>query len=170
MRNKLESIWEEIIRYSNKKALLDSNIIVHYEKKSEFFDSFYKNYNDFKRNYMSEKVVYLDRHKVAAILMYTVIDIGIIDLKNNDHDKLFLDNYYLAFSLGFSYMLFEMNSYNKEKHLSKFEFPDTLFNDKAYKDYFVNMLYVSYNESNLNLLELANALFLIESFNLKQKQ
>ena len=168
MNDKLDAIWEEMMIYSKNKAQLNSNIIIHNEKRSCFFDSFYKNYKSFKDRYMSEKVMYLDRHKVTAILMYTIIDMKIIEPVKAYQDVLPLDNYYLAASVGFSYLLFEINAYNTKKHLSKIEFPDTLFSDKDYKEYFIDMLYILYNEGDFNMLELANIIFLIEAYNIKE--
>ncbi len=119
---------------------------------------------------MKDDVVYLDRHKVAAILIYAVIETQIMEYRIKDESQVFLDNYYLAFSTGMSYMQYEANlSYVEQNKpfISKFRFPDVLFGNKRYLEHIISMLYAADIDNNLNLFELANILFLLEIYNIK---
>ena len=169
MNNKLDTLWSEMIRNAKGKQSNDNNIIVYEDKKDVFFDFFNHTYTDFKQKYMSDKVVYLDRHKVAAILIYSVIKTKIMEYRIKDDNSLFLENYYLAFSAGLSYMQYEANLAYKSQNkpvISKFQFPDVLCGNKSYKEYVISMLYAADEENNLNIFQLANILFLLEINNI----
>ena len=169
MNNKLDTLWIEMICNAKHKQSIDSNIIVYEEKKEAFLGIFYYAYTDFKQKHMSNEVVYLDRHKVAAILIYSVIKTKIMGYRIKDDNSLFLENYYLAFSTGLSYMQYEANLAYKGQNkpvISKFQFPDVLCGNKSYKEHIISMLYAADSENNLNIFELANILFLLEINNI----
>lgn len=169
MNNKLDTLWNEMIRNAKRKQSIDCNIIVCEDKKEVFLEIFYHTYTEFKQKHMSNEVVYLDRHKVAAILIYSVIKTKIMEYKIKDDNSLFLENYYLAFSTGLSYMQYEANLAYKGQNkpvISKFQFPDVLCGNKSYKEHIISMLYAADAENNLNIFELANILFLLEINNI----
>lgn len=158
-----------ILRYAKSKQSNDRNIIVWDDKKGTFLEIFHHTYIDFKQKYMRNDVVYLDRHKVAAILIYSVIKTRIMEYRTEDDNNLFLENYYLAFSTGLSYMQYEANLAYKGQNkpvISKFQFPNVLCGNKSYKEHMISMLYASDVENNLNIFELANILFLLEINNI----
>lgn len=168
MNNKLDTLWEEMVQNAYNKKRTDSNIVVNDNRKEIFFNIFDQTYAEFKKKYMKDEVEYLDRHKVAAILIYAVIKTKIMEYRIKDDNRVFLDNYYLAFSTGMSYMQYEVNISNigqNKPPINKFKFPDVLFGKKSYIQHIINMLYVADLENHLNLFELANILFLLEIYN-----
>lgn len=92
-----------------------------------------------------------------------------MEYRIKDDNSLFLENYYLAFSAGLSYMQYEANLAYKSQNkpvISKFQFPDVLCGNKSYKEYVISMLYAADEENNLNIFQLANILFLLEINNI----
>lgn len=165
MNNKLNALWDEMLNYAKNKKSLDDIIVIHEDRKNFFIQSFYYSYNEFKSKNMKPEVVYLDRHKVAAILIETVIKTEIMEYNSEDNAGVYLENYYLALSIGLSYMQYEAKIAYKDKNginTFKLSFPDVFFGDKNYKEYLVNMLYLSNKENSLDIYALANILFLIE--------
>ena len=170
MNNKLDTLWEEMLQNARNKKKLDNNIIVNDNRKEIFFNIFEQTYTEFKQKYMKDEVVYLDRHKVAAILIYAVIKTQVMEYRIKDDSRVFLDNYYLAFSTGMSYMQYEVNLSNINQNkppINKFRFPDVLFGKKSYIQHIINILYAADLDNNLNIFELATIIFLLEVYNTK---
>ena len=116
-----------------------------------------------------DEVVFLDRHKVTSIIIYTVIKTKIIEYKKSDHNRVFLGNYYLALSAGLSYLQYELNQVLKKQGkppIDKISFPDVMYGKLSYKKNLISILYSSDLEDNLNIMDLANIMFLLEQFNL----
>lgn len=172
MYKKLQLLWNEMIKDVERNIEKDENIIVNKDKYIEFQNVFEKMYDKIKNENMQNEVLYLDRHKVAAIIIYSIVKIKVVEYGVSAEGKEFLGNYQLAFSAGLSYLQYELNQKLNEKEITpikKFLFPEVMYGTLCYKDNVINMLFFSDKESNLNILELANMLFLLEQFNLLQK-
>ena len=121
---------------------------------------------------MMGKVVFLDRHKVTSIIICSVIKTRVIEYQIPDDNRVFLGNYYLALSAGLSYLQYELNQVLREQRkplIDKISFPDVMYGKLSYKENLISMLYFSDREGNLNVLALANIIFLLEQFNLFKK-
>ena len=168
MYKKLETLWRMIIDEAN--GIKDQEIIVmnNYEL---FLDNFKLLYSSLKKEYMSPEVEFLDRHKVAAIIIYSVINANVLNSKSSSNETIYIDNYRLAISAGLSYMQYELNHYlstNNKKTIEKFSFPDVTSGNKTYLEHLINLLYISKEKDCMyNLLTMANILFLIEKYTLK---
>lgn len=135
-------------------------------KKTDFEHIFHSKYSDVMNRYMTKEVTNLDRHKVAAILIYSVIKVRALEYR--DKTQICKENYQLAISLALSYILYEGNLYRKaqgQKLLERIEFPDVYNGDKDYKNLLLSTLEMLDAEDNINILQLANMLLLIERFN-----
>lgn len=173
MYAKLETLWNEMIKEAEHSSKTDENIILNRERKMVFQKIFEEMYNKIKSQNMRDEVMFLDRHKVAAIIICSVIKTKIFECRIIDEKEVFLGNYYLALSAGLSYLQYELNQMLQEKGklpIEKIIFPDVMYGKLSYKENLINMLYFSDLEDSLNVLGLANIMFLLEQINLLQKQ
>lgn len=68
---KLEVLWQKMILSAQSNYA--DNSIINKNKYDTFLKYFREKYGETKRKYMNKEVVLLDIHKVAAIIMYSVI-------------------------------------------------------------------------------------------------
>ena len=165
---KLEVLWQKMILSAQSNYA--DNSIINKNKYDTILKYFREKYGETKRKYMNKEVVLLDIHKVAAIIMYSVIKTKVIESNNASNSKLYFSNYELAISAGLSFMQYEINEeLNKkgEKPISRFEFPDAIYSKKKYLEDFRSLLYYKDREDNLDIITLSNILYLIDSYNRK---
>lgn len=122
--------------------------------------------------YMAEEESPLDRHKVAAIVMIAIIKSNIL---TSTKEGRFMGNYILAAEVGLSYLLKELNdklSERGQKNIDKFWFPDALSCPTDYLKIFYRNLYFAHTnaEWNLNPLDMAERLFLLEYMTLEKNE
>ncbi len=164
---KLKGLWDEMVINAEKFQRTDANIIVNKDRYSLFEKIFLDEYDDVKKQSMDSSVKYLDRHKVAAIIVISIIKANFLEYSSENKNKQFILPYQFAFSAGLSYMQYE---YNHEliaagkKTIECFSFPPTLCGDK-YLDYMVRVLFDNDKRNDMNILNMANTFFLIETFN-----
>ena len=129
-------------------------------------------YQNIKHSYMHSNVEFLDRHKIAAVIIYAIVETKVLKPKVNYINNVYIGNYKLAISAGLSYMQYELNHElirQDMKPIDQFIFPDTINGNKSYLEYLVNLLYLTEKENELSLLYLlylANIFFLIEQYTL----
>lgn len=165
-------LWVEMIKEAECESKKDENITVHKDRSIVFQDTFEHLYNKIKRTNMMGEVVFLDRHKVTSIIICSVIKTRVMEYQISDDNRVFLGNYYLALSAGLSYLQYELNQVLREQGkplIDKISFPDVMYGKLSYKENFISMLYFSDREGNLDVLALANIIFLLEQFNLFKK-
>lgn len=178
----IEKIWNSIIE-DEIRAILDEypNLycpidVVKKQLKEEFDDLL--NHVNFK--YMHQTSYIADRHKMAAILIVSILKVSPIKMLGQqyyDTTEFFTFNAGLAVTAGcsllFSYMKKNITSNDRlteqekneelQKLGKKLRFPKT-----NYEDYISNLktefCYTAY-ESNYNILGLADKLFWIEFYN-----
>lgn len=171
MYAKLETLWNEMLKEAERSRKMNTNIIFNNERKMIFQKIFEEIYNKIKSQYMRNEVSFLDRHKVAAIIICSIIKTKVLECRIIDENEVFLGNYYLALSAGLSYLQYELNQMLQEKGklpIKKIVFPDTMYGKLSYKENLISMLYFSDLEDSLNVLGLANIMFLLEQINLLQ--
>lgn len=142
--------------------------------------NYYVDFNEHcKKEYMRDKNKLLDRHKVVACYMFAILKTNpmacSIAFQNGDKSSMLL-NERLALCFGMTLLRalicdeIENLTDNelKEKATAAFEsdimFPKTNHGD--YKGNLLSQLYHTKNESNYNILSLAETLYLLEVFNL----
>lgn len=161
-----------MIKEAECESKKDENITVHKDRSIVFQDTFEYLYNKIKKTNMMGEVVFLDRHKVTSIIICSVIKTRVMEYQISDDTRVFLGNYYLALSAGLSYLQYELNQVLREQGktlIDKISFPDVVYGKLSYKENLISMLYFSDREGNLNVLALANIIFLLEQFNLFKK-
>ena len=174
MKQAIDSIWVAIEKakeiYSN-----DDNIIfdISSEKKNKFDKAFREAYAVMKKKYMKEDVAALDRHKVAAIIICTIVEQNIINSKIPDGDSVFLGSEMIALSVGLSYMQRSLNELLQDVSIPKiingYHMPTAMACKTDYFDILARNLYFSKNDFMLNPLDLADKLFLVEYVTLKNE-
>lgn len=136
---------------------------------------FFQKFDEFteivKSNFMKTDIVDLDRHKVAAIIICSIVECSV--LKTNyecNEDELFDGNEKIAVNIGLSYMratLIKMLDTTSEKDkFVDFYFPKALMCDTDYITILCRNLYYARKNFILNPLEIANTLFLLENISL----
>lgn len=171
MLKKLQTLWVEMIKEAECESKKDEKIIVHKDRSIVFQETFEQLYNKIKKTYMVGEVVFLDKHKVTSIIICSVIKTRVIEYQISDDNRVFLGNYYLALSAGLSYLQYELNQVLREQSkplIDKISFPDVMYGKLNYKENLIRMLYFADKDGNLNILALANIIFLLEQFNISK--
>lgn len=143
----------------------------------------WENYSDFNKHcklkYMKNSEHLIDRHKVVACYIYAIekskIIIAVESIKNGDDTNLML-NERLAFCFGMTMfralildLIDDLDSSEKKDQARKifdkgFDFPECNHGD--FKNNFLSQLYLTYKDSNYNILALSESLHLLEVYNL----
>lgn len=146
------------------------------------YEIIYNNYTDFKNHtrtcYMENPKGLLDRHKVCACLIYSIVKSSVISQNissNIDSQKYSTINEDLALTVGLSLLrAFVISSIQdsklkhdekenlKKKYENGFSFPQS--NHGEYRKNFLSELHYTKLESNYNILSLSQSLFLLETY------
>lgn len=165
--------WGNIITAADYLVAEDDNIIFDRDKEEEYKENINQLINVVKK-YMSDRGKNLDRHKIAAIIMVSIVKTAPFRQKSNDETKTFVGNYVIATEVGLSYMrqllnecLIEMG----EPVIDKYYFPKSWTCQNDYFRVFYRNLYFSDMESSwgLNPLDIAEKLFLLEYVTLEKE-
>ena len=166
MQPLLSEIWQ-LVKLGADSAV-DEGISFHEEKFDTFVKCFKDTYENILTNYMHSDVKALDRHKVTAILIISLIEAEPLEITNLPPNKIFLGNENLALQIGLSYMQRELNDVLQEKgikrKIAQYNMPMPISCDTSYIDVMGRNLYLSKTvyEWKINPLELSERLFLIE--------
>lgn len=172
----VDSIWTAILKANELYSKSDDiEFDISPEKKKDFSDSFEQEYNRIKETYMASNVNFLDRHKVAAIIICTIIKERIIINKRElDSNSIFMGLEMIALSVGLSYMQRELNDFLRRKGETKlvnsYTMPIAMACDTDYFDILSRNLYFANRDYKLNPLDVADKLFLLEYITLKEKR
>lgn len=166
--------WEMFISVAEQMMQEDPNIVLNYDAEQDFSDSFDTLYEQVKKEHMKHDVVYLSRHKVAAIIIIVFIRVNILDYRNCMENSMFWGNYKLAISVGLSYMLEMLNSELREGGcetiISKYIMPEVYMEDIPYTDNLARYIHLleSHDNSSISAISLAEILSFIENFTLQK--
>lgn len=171
--NVLSACIKDILDYRTQNGFPE-NSIKNRENKSRKIFEYYQRMRDYIRcNYMSKKMnVALDRHKVAACMMYAVLKAKPlwVDRKIPELDeKILLANEYLALYAALNIVvMYKIDQYQLKEGDYEILFPDTYFNDSS-NDYVTNycrtLHYVRIdNLTRFDVLAHANILFMLEKY------
>lgn len=177
MKPLTNEIWDIVKIGADAMCAEDSKIRFKESQKHVFENSCKKIYDDILE-YMEDKKNPLDRHKMTAIFIISVIKAEVLETTNKDEDAVFVGNYVLASEVGFSYMRKALNEKLEEKlegktePIQEFYFPQANSCSTDYFRIFYRNLYFANTNSewNLNPLDIAERLFLIEYLTLEHNQ
>lgn len=173
----INEMWDIVKIGADAMCAEDSRIRFKESQKHVFENSCKKIYDDLLE-YMEDKEKPLDRHKMTAIFMISVIKAEVLEATKEGENTVFVGNYVLAAEVGFSYMRKALNEKLEEKLKEKvkpiqgFYFPQA---NSCPTDYFRifyrNLYFANTNpEWNLNPLDIAERLFLLEYLTLEHNQ
>lgn len=166
MNSTIKATWDLLIETTKKtdvSAYLNEDAFDDYKEQFDYW------YNTIKNKYMNSDVDFLDRHKVAGIIIVSILRSNAITytapIENN---KVFIGQYLIAASVGLTYMQDRLNEQLIKKGKQPVEriwMPEYIFScDVSYFDIFCRNLYFAEKETSwgLNPLEVAKELFLLE--------
>lgn len=160
---KLKRLWNEMVINAEKIQRTNAYIIVNKDRYFLFEKIFLEKYDDVKK-IMASSVKYLDRHKVAAIIVYSILKTNFLEYSADNKDKQFILPYQFAFSAGLSYMQYEYNHELIEagkKPIECFNFPPTVCGDN-YLNHMIRFLFYEDKRNEMNIISLSNIFFLLK--------
>ncbi len=168
MTQTIDKTWD-LLRVAVEKEVKKCSELSLDESAYETYKQNFKNlYGFIKKEYMKDKVKNLDRHKVAAIVIASIVQSEAVKyLGEIESGKTFFGQYLIASVVGMNYLQDRLNALLKERKLPKIEgldFPEALSCDTKYLDIFSRNLYYSHGraEWGINPLDIAEKLFLLE--------
>ena len=176
MKRNYENIVSKILRLIDDAASImcqeNENIEFHGKRYTDFKAIFKAEYDHIADHYMEKPEEPLDRHKVAAIIIVSIIKSNILEGKAAE-GYVFLGNYILATDIALLYMLNEINkrlTLKGEKEISQYFFPAAMSCQTDYYMIFFRNLYFAHTDDawRLNTLDIAERLFLIEFMTLEK--
>lgn len=168
INNAWELFEEEYTKYSEKNP----NLKLNKNRKNQFSEVFRQKYNHIKETYMDESVDNLDRHKVASLIIISMLEVSPVSIENLDDKYVFIANELIALKTGLAYMVKRLNEKLSEKNIKqkveKFIFPEAQSCNTSYMDIMCRNLYYAKTDYKLNPLDLAERLFLVEYISLSK--
>lgn len=174
MRQTIEKIWTLLNVTVDKLNEQVPDVELRQDSYRKFNDIFRQTYKEIKEHYMDNNVENLDRHKVAGIIIVSILKSDAITYKGTiEKDKEFFGQYLIAASVGITFMQNQLNTLLLEKNkqpIKKIWFPEPISCNTPYFDILCRNLYFSNNNSNwgINPLEIAEKLFILEYITLEK--
>lgn len=166
MTKLINSIWENV-KIAAEFMIQSDNRISFDDNKKENFKEFFDYNLEIVKNYMFDSKENLDRHKIAAIIIISILKVSPLKSSGDEENNIFVGNYVLATEIALSYMREQLNEILLEQHeqtISKYFFPDSWTCKNNYFRVFYRNLYFADKNSDwgLNPLDIAERLFLLE--------
>jgi len=171
--NLTKKIWDVINQGVEAITFNNSSIKYNKDSKEAFSKHFTNMYEYLTTEYMVDASEPLDRHKVAAITIVSVIRSSVLTCNKFEKENMFWGNYILATDSALVYMLAEMNKRlqsKKKEEIPSYFFPNAMACETDYyKIFYRNLFFANENpEWGLNPLDIAERLFLIEYITLEK--
>lgn len=150
----------------------DPCVLCNKDTKGKYSEALREKYK-FMMQFMKPSVSSLDRHKVASIIIASVIETdAVVYNKDVPKNNSFFGKYMIAVSVGLSYMLELLNIRlsKKEIEVKQYLFPEAFSCTTPYFEIFSRNLFLTHERTNwkLNLLDMSELLFFIEYMTLKE--
>lgn len=174
MTELINRTWDLLNITVDKIRSQDSSIELNDDAKKLYEQLFQDKYHFIMDTFMKNTVQYLDRHKVASIIMASLIEANaVIYNQAISQDETFFGKYQIAVSVGLSYMLDRLNARLLEKDkeaIEKYWFPAAFSCSTPYFEIFARNLYFTCERTQwkLNLLDMSEILYLLEYMTLKE--
>lgn len=176
MKETRVAIWNAIIEKSSKMMESDKSLVMYKDSETLFHENFNYYHSLIVDKFMKLKDGNLDRHKVAAVIICSILKTNILgiacskDYPQEMTDTIFLANEKLAFDIALSYMYqmlvieYQKGRIPYDKVFSDYIFPIPLSCDRMYTEVICRDLYFSKKYFELDPLSIANFLFLLEAY------
>lgn len=162
-----------IVEYNKQNGFPQNSIELRENRSKKIFENYQKMRDYIRCNYMSKKMaVALDRHKVAACMMYAVLKTKPLKVNRKVpglDEKILLANEYLALYTALNIVvMYKMDQCMLKEGDYEILFPETYFDDCS-NDYVTNycrtLHYISIENLNkFDVLAHANILFMLEKY------
>lgn len=174
MRQTIDTTWELLKVTVNEVKKSSPELFLNLDAKKTYEKAFRAMHQEIKEKYMKKEVKHLDRHKVAAFIIISVIKSEAVKYAGNiPNNEVFFGQYLIAASVGISYMMNILNGIlaEKEKNLIKrLWMPLAISCDTPFIEVFSRNLYFADTnpEWGLNPLAIAEELFILEYVTLEK--
>lgn len=162
----IENAWKLMREESKKYTEIDPRFICDESKYKYFKEKFKKLYGEVKKEYMLPSVKNLDRHKVASIIIISLLEADVVSYKDLESGSIFIGAELIALKTGLAYLVEKLNEKLNERGIKKkigeFKLPNTQSCDTSYIEVVCRNLYYTRRDYKLNPLDLAERLFLLE--------
>lgn len=165
MTETIKKTWDLL----EKTVEFNSGIKLNKDSYEQYKANFEKWVDVIKTTFMTKDVKHLDRHKIAAIIMVSILECDAVVCSGAvPTQKIFLGQYQSALSVGLTYMQNRLNELlirKKQKTVDKIWMPEFVFScDVPYFDISARNLFFTQQklECGLNPLSIAKELFLLE--------
>ncbi len=161
----VDNVWELL---ENECVKFQINPCFHFDimQKQNFKNIITDHKKKILDNYMDETVENLDRHKIAALIIISLLETNAISYEGLNGDQIFIGSELLALKVGLAYMMGELNKKLAAKGIKhtikKFYFPNAQSCPTSYIEIICRNLYYTKTDYNFNPLDLADRLFLLE--------
>lgn len=171
MRAFFEASWKtlsEEVKFAQKN---NKNIVLNEALKDDVFKALHTEYDNVKNKYMSKQTQFLDRHKVIAIFICLIIEKDVIQYNGKlNTDEIFLGKELIATSAAFSVMFDMLQEKLSEKNCKlecdAYYMPIAMSCKTPYQLIFARNLRYCQDSGGINVLELSEKLFLLETITL----
>lgn len=176
-RNSYNVLWNKVIfKIINAYKIDTIGVKVIENAQDVIWDNYVLLRDHSKRTYMKDPEGLLDRHKVCACMIYSIVKSSVLKVaesQTSENEYLNIINEDLALTTGLSLLRAFIESAirlkkpeNSEQLLQKFKdgisFPPTNHGD--YRENFLSELYFAKEENNYNILSLSHILYLLEVY------
>lgn len=167
----LDAVWKTLEIEVNKFIEHDENIYLDVTLKKDFFKLLEENYRNIKKKYMKDCVNNLDRHKVAAVVIISILQIDLIKYdKDVPKGEMFIGKEIIATQIALSIMCDFLNdriaAVGINHKISSYYMPHPMSCETPYFLVFVRNLVYSKEDFVLNPLDISEKLFLLETITL----
>ena len=173
MNSTINSLWNKILENASKISTVDEDIVLYRDSEKLFKDNFIYYHELVSEKYMKNSEEELDRHKIAAITICSILAASVLGIKQSAASKYaeqnnFLANEKLALNTALSYMhselLKEIASGEALEVITKYQFPKPRSCNRAFDEVWCRDLYFSKKYFSLNPINIAKDLFVIEEY------
>lgn len=175
MKKTCTAVWNAIIKECAIMMEKDKNLVMYKDSEQLFSQNFEYYHNLILDKFMRLPDEHLDRHKIAAIIICSILKSNILGITlESKHsqtiDGVFLANEKIALNIALSYMYKELTAEFKvgkipfNSMFSDYVFPRPLSCDREYTEVICRDLYFAKRYFELNPLSIANFLFLLEEY------
>lgn len=175
MKDTRISVWNAVIKQCSIMMEIDQSIVMYTDSEQLFHQNFDYYYNFIVDKFMKLPDEHLDRHKIAAIIICSILKSNVLGIAcgsecNQTIDDIFLANEKLAFNIALSYMHqklieeFKLGKIPFEGVYNEYIFPRPLSCDREYTEVICRDLYFAKKYFELDPLSIANFLFFLEEY------
>ena len=178
-REKFEEVWKKIFLTLYDEITPHEEVYLKLHSKERIYKEYQKQKSYLKINYMKNPNTHLDRHKIAACMMYAIVKVQPVSIKRTVIVKKYFNkekfpkkysilNEYMAFYTALSIVeSFRCYENGIEVHRKKNERPGVCQPATTNgEDYIYNTcldLYLSRKKNKINILTFSNVFFLLET-------